>query len=641
MRKDTTLLGAAAMVVCLAIYWNALDNGFHYDDIHSIVENPSIRSLGNIPSFFHDLSTFSADIERGMFRPLLLISYALNHAAAEYDVQGYRLVNILIHAVNACLVAWLTALLYSQHSGHLARRRAAIIAGLLFVVHPIATEPVNYISSRSESLASAFYLLALALYIRAREGQPERHPYGAWVAFELGLLTKMTVVTAPVAMFMYELARHAGRSDYARGRGFDNVSLLRRLVPFGALLLIHIGIVTANQFLRSSLGEPVRDMGTQLLTQAKAVGYYLYLAFLPAHLNIEHQFSVDRQISLILIVSLALIASLLWLLWLLYRRGRDRTTMLAMSWSILIMLPVMAMPLNVLVNERRLYLPVAMLCLMLGSLLARYCRPQPRFVIPVLVVLVLAVTCVQRNRVWADDFSLWGDAVHDAPSMPRGHLYLGNAHKDAALRAREVQAARYHWGEAASAYEKVIELGSDRGLSLRALNNLGSILLKFGELEDAEVLFRQATELDPGYVDARVNLGVIYLEQSRSRAGGERMRLLRRSVSSLEQAVALRPYHWQAFGNLGVAYQDLGDVTNARRAYERALTLKSDDAKALKNLSVLHMQLATRPGADAAREHLTRAQGYLQRAVRAAPGYRAAREVLSKVNAQLEHVVAP
>ena len=107
---------------------------------------------------------------------------------------------------------------------------------------------------------------------------------------------------------------------------------------------------------------------------------------------------------------------------------------------------------------------------------------------------------------------------------------------------------------------------------MRALNNLGSILLKFGELEDAEVLFRQATELDPGYVDARVKLGVINLEQSRSRAGGERMRLLRRSVSSLEQAVALRPYHWQAFGNLGVAYQDLGDVTNARRAYAVSYT---------------------------------------------------------------------
>jgi hypothetical protein len=608
-------------MVCLGIYWNALGNGFHYDDIHSIVDNPSVRSLENIPSFFTDLGAFSADTDRGMFRPLLLVSYAFNHALGAYDVGGYRLVNILLHAVNACLVAWLTVLLYP------GRRHAALIAGLLFAAHPLATEPVNYISSRSESLAAMFYLLTLALYLRASKRTVAGNPYGAWVAFELGLLTKMTLVTAPLVLLFYDWVskRKAARQ------------LLRWQLPFWVLLIVHFAVVTYNDYLTRSLGAPVRDFWAQLLTQMKAVGYYLYLTVVPTHLNVEHQFFVQRQLSPLILVSLGLIASGLWLLWLIRHRSAFKIALLGMGWSALIMLPVMAMPLNVLVNERRLYLPTAIFCLLLGILLSRYC-PKRRSVIPVLGILMLSVICVQRNRVWADDFSLWGDVVGKAPLMPRGHLYLGNAHKDAALKAVEGVAAKPHWRAAAAAYERVIELKSDRALSLRALNNLGSILLSHGRLQDAETVFRQATDLDPDFVDARVNLGVIHLQQSRARKGGERMLLLRRSINSLERAVSLKPYHWQAYGNLGVAYQDLGDIEKARQAYEQAIGLKSDDARTLKNLAVLHagMAAAGRPGETDAMQHLTTAQGYLHRAIRAEPRYQPARDALSKVEAELE-----
>lgn len=630
MSRDHLLLCIASGMTCLGIYWNALGNGFHYDDIHSVVDNPSVRTLENIPSFFTHLGTFSADTDRGMFRPLLLVSYALNHALGAYDVEGYRLVNIFLHAVNACLVTWLTSLLYP------GRRHAALIAGLLFAAHPLATEPVNYISSRSESLAAMFYLLTLALYIRASKRTVTGYPYGAWVAFELGLLTKMTLVTAPLVLLFYDWV--SKRNDDVDGAGLQAVRrLLRRQLPFWLLLIVHFAVVTYNDYLTRSLGAPVRDFSAQLLTQTKAVGYYLYLTVVPTHLNVEHQFLVQRQLSPLILVSLGLIASGLWLLWLIRHRSAFKIALLGIGSSALVMLPVMAMPLNVLVNERRLYLPTAIFCLLLGILLSRY-YPKRRSVVPVLGILMLSVICLQRNRVWADDFSLWGDVVSKAPLMPRGHLYLGNAHKDAALQAMDEAAAKLHWRDAAAAYKRVIELKSDRALSLRALNNLGSILLSHGQLQDAETVFRQATDLDPDYVDARVNLGVIHLQQSRVRKGGERMLLLRRSINSLERAVSLRPYHWQAYGNLGVAYQDFGDMEKARQAYEQAIGLKSDDTRTLKNLAVLHAGMAAAGGARGtdAIQHLTTAQRYLHRAIRAEPRNQPARDALSKVEAELE-----
>ena len=71
-------------------YGNSLGNPFHYDDGHSIVENPHIRQLANIPAFFFDATMFSKDPENAMYRPLLLTTYALNHAVSGYAVWSYH-----------------------------------------------------------------------------------------------------------------------------------------------------------------------------------------------------------------------------------------------------------------------------------------------------------------------------------------------------------------------------------------------------------------------------------------------------------------------------------------------------------------------------------------------------------------------
>ena len=78
-----------AMLAIVATYGNSFSNSFHYDDFHSIVENPHIRDLENIPAFFRDPSLFSSMPERAMYRPLLLVTYVLNHSVHGYEIFGY------------------------------------------------------------------------------------------------------------------------------------------------------------------------------------------------------------------------------------------------------------------------------------------------------------------------------------------------------------------------------------------------------------------------------------------------------------------------------------------------------------------------------------------------------------------------
>ena len=96
---------------CLAVYANSLDNAFHYDDTHSIVQNPALRSLGNIPAFFADPATFSREKSMAMYRPLLQSSFALNYAFDGYRPRFYRLVNIGLHGLSAAAAGWLLVLL--------------------------------------------------------------------------------------------------------------------------------------------------------------------------------------------------------------------------------------------------------------------------------------------------------------------------------------------------------------------------------------------------------------------------------------------------------------------------------------------------------------------------------------------------
>ena len=191
-------------LITFGVYANSLHNPFHYDDLHSIVDNPHVRDLGRIPSFFIDPTAFSAEADNAMYRPLLLATFAINYAISGYEVYSYHLVALGLHL--GCVL-----LLGAVARQLLADQYAAYFAAALFALHPINTEPINYISSRSEILASFFFLLGLYAYLR-----PGQRRY-LWVslAFAGGVLSKSTTVVFPLVLVAYELIcyRRLPRAD--------------------------------------------------------------------------------------------------------------------------------------------------------------------------------------------------------------------------------------------------------------------------------------------------------------------------------------------------------------------------------------------------------------------------------------------
>ena len=148
------------LLIALAValtFANALHDGFHFDDDHSLVANPHIRQLGEIPNFFSDPQLFSRNQGSEMYRPLVLLNYAINYRFFAYQALVYHLFNIGVHLLVVCAV-------YGLYLRLGLRGVAALGGAILFGIHPLVSEPVNYVSSRSESLAALFFLGGLLCY---------------------------------------------------------------------------------------------------------------------------------------------------------------------------------------------------------------------------------------------------------------------------------------------------------------------------------------------------------------------------------------------------------------------------------------------------------------------------------------------
>ncbi|MBT3342790.1 MAG: tetratricopeptide repeat protein [Gemmatimonadetes bacterium] len=627
-------------VVAAAVWWGSLDNNFHYDDEHSILLNIHLRIapgaadlVGAVGGYFSDPATFSRDHNKGMYRPLLVTSFALNHAfnlAADldgYDVRSYHIINVIIHTINAVLLWWMMSLLWPRWRGS----GPGLVAGLIFLVWPLASEPVNYISSRSESLASLFYLLSLCLFLLSQQRGGARWRWGCWAAMAAGLMTKSTVITLPAALLLIDLTLISQ---------FNLRRLAARLwrwhVPGIFVAAGYLCLIVLNGFLGRSLGAPVREAWPQALTQLKGLGYYLQLLSMPTHLSVEPQFSEQTTLSPTTVVGFLLAASLgAGLVWLWHRRHGRALALVGIA--ILHMLPTMVMPLNVFVNERRAYLPLALACVGVVSLACHFSRRLPWHVFVPIALLVAAAMSFERNRVWADGDSLWADAVMRAPQMPRPHLYLGNAYKDRALRTRDESQRNALWAQAAAQYERTLTMQSDVDLQVRALNNLGGVHFERGDIHAAERAFRRAVKTGPNYADGLINLGNALLKRGTLTGDSNlRGRLFQESVDYYRRGLTSEPNNYFGHGNLGVAMQELGRWDEAESSFRQALYLFPRHDGSLTNLSALLLTRAERTEDAGKRVQLLKeAEHLVRQSLAINPAQVRAPEVLRRVSAGL------
>src|SRR5579862_1585615 len=260
----------AAVIAC--VYANSLGIGFHFDDWHVLEQNPHIRSVAEIPRFFVDPDTTSVLRENKDLRPVLMTTFALNYAVSGAAPWSYHLLTLLLHWIVALLVLRIVRdHLWLGDDGPIV----GITAALVVAVHPLNTEPVDYISARSAVLAAAFFLGAFDAAVRRRSAL-------AVLLATLAMLTKAVAVTLPLLVLAHAYVGRTARRE-ARDLPWRLVAALSAVSA--------AGLVYRWAFLPPWVVETARQPGvtpwTYFITEWSAYLFYLRLFLWPDALTVD------------------------------------------------------------------------------------------------------------------------------------------------------------------------------------------------------------------------------------------------------------------------------------------------------------------------------------------------------------------
>ena len=565
------------VVLGTAVYSNSLDSPFVADDTPNIVENHRTRVRHfNLDNFYH------AGFHNISPRPIAHLSFALNYYFGEYEVRGYHLVNLAIHLLCGVVVYWLAIRTYAlllRREPTLAgapsdptQNGLALLAAVLFVVHPVQTQAVTYLVQRMTSLAALFYLLSLWFYVEGRLYGAGRARWGFWIgslfAGMLALGTKPNTATLPAAILLYEWYFFQDLSAEWIKRRLKIIAGIGAVI--GLVSLVYLGESPWQQILD---GYERRDftMGQRVLTQLRVVVFYLSLVVLPlpGRMNLLHGISTSQGLfdpittflALLVLVGLIVVA-VVW-------ARRDRLLSFAIVWFLMHLVIESSVIALEMIFEHRLYLPLFGVALyvplMLYQLLAK--RGVALQAVAVLTVLSLSLCTYLRNADWRDEITLWTDVVSKNPTEARGFLaradaYAKNDNPDLALND----------------YAKAIELDAQYPNSFL---NRGKFYLKQGNLQLAVRDMTQALELDSEFQRAYINRADVYT----------RLRKFDQAVADYSEAIELAPDLAAAFNNRGLVYGRMGNKQAALEDFAQAVALEPDFGQAYFNRASYYRNL--------------------------------------------------
>jgi tetratricopeptide (TPR) repeat protein len=513
-RQRALALGILLAVTASA-YRGVILNGFVYDDRVTVAMNPAVRSLTRASEWF--VSPHAASANRGgkNYRPIVVATYAVDHALWAGRAAGFHATNLAIHLAVVVLVFAAARRLWRADV-------PALVGAGWMALHPVNAQAVNYISARSSTLAAAFLLAAVILYDRWVEARavpaPGRGPT-VWLAGALGcgllaLGTKESVAVLPLLILAWDRARFGATATWRASA--------TRSLPFWGLLaggLALRAMVVGQGTVQGDM--PLAWVIQGLAFGAKIVNTAVGHSLWPVGLAVDYAWPPVLGLEAGL-AAIAGTAALVLAGWGLVRV--DRRMAWCAAWFGVALLPVLALPFVTriaLYHEHRVYLAEVGVAWLVGGAVwwaasrasaGRWIRGAGVAAATVLVI-VMAWTDGRHTWAWGDTVRLWEDVLRKYP-----------------------------------------ESGVARG-------ERGTWLLNNGRLNEAEQEFLAVLKTMPDYVYPYLMLGVTYANRGEPE----------RAVAAYRTALELRPTFVEARIRLGLAYEDLGLADQALIEYDRAI----------------------------------------------------------------------
>lgn len=546
--RSAKALGLAAVFLTAtvwALYWPGLSSTVmavddeNYVHRNELVQNPSWASAGR---FFAEV--LKPSTVPGYYQPLTMISLMLDHAVGGRpgNLRPFHRTNVWLHVFNTLLILLFVFQLFRSVW-------AAFLAALLFCVHPLAVEPVTWISDRKTLLATTFALASLNFYLQFTTSRRGLAYYAALAAFIPALLSKPTVLPLPIILLLL---------DYWPLRRLRE-NALKEKIPFLILAAIFAFITLGSQGATAGVTVPTSDdpFRTVLLV-CHNLGFHISKLVRPT--NLISFYPAPDPISLAnsavlwgVIVVLGLIVGLVI--------SALGTQCLWVGFAIFLVaifptLGIVGFAKGV-AYDKFAYFPSIGILMVIGYVLSRALRHEngvnlsvrsKTIIIGVLVVTGLGTAGTRKQlSFWRDSETYYARMIELAPDSAEPYFARGTARKAAGQIDGAIED-----------YQTATRLDSSL---YKGHNNLATLLHGVGRTEEALDRYRRALELKPTLWSAHNNYAQVLFELGRFAEAAEHFE------NALRQAPNWAPAHYHA----GQSYAKLGQAEKAIHHFRTAL----------------------------------------------------------------------
>ncbi|MCA9407155.1 MAG: tetratricopeptide repeat protein [Candidatus Omnitrophica bacterium] len=546
------------IVVVFLIYSHILHSPFQFDDVWFIVDNYTIRDIKNLPLIWEGVLAYPT-------RFITFFTFALNYHFHQLDVFGYHLTNVLIHLLNGGLVYWLVQQLCAATVTLKNKKEegVALVSALIFLVHPVQTQAVTFITQRFACLAALFYLLSLCFYIKGRSLSSKNIHYfvGAGLAAFLGMLSKEMTLTLPLMILLIEYC-------FFKPQKFKRFKsqYLFLLIGFGLIVpyfySFKLSAVFAPKLSLSHLGDQLTPY-TYALTQVRVLVTYLRLLFWPVNQNLDYDYPMSTTWA-----DVQVIGSMLILITLLLAGFKIKEKEPLISFGIFwffLTLSINFLPRQNVIAEHNLYLPSVGFALAVSAGVFTWTTKKQNLQIVLTgLILLLGMTTIKRNFIWQTEVKLWEDTVKKSPGKYTVYQNLAQAY----INADELDRAQI-------TLAKALQINPNFEL---AYNDRGNIFLKLGLLKEAIGDFDKAIAIDPHLHQAYNNRAICY----------QRQKMYDHALQDYNQAIQIVPHYAQAYNNRGSLYLLRKEFLKAKSDFEKSIELTPHDSKPYLNLAVTY-----------------------------------------------------
>ena len=498
--KSNLLLLAIFVIFGFILYGRVLNGEFlTADDMATIVEDPLSRD-------------FKASVQTGSF---MSIYEAGMYQLFNYTSTGFHLASTILHIINAFLAFLLISRLYNQ--------KTALLASLLFFVHPVNSETVSWISAFVYLLIGFVNLVVFLCLVEYRKSGNSAYLIGGVVTFASSLISIRTpwLLTVPISVMVLDSAYF-----YEKGKSLKE-NLIQKFngsffyflaagIYFATELVtkyaVRISDLKTYHYLDPTKSEPLINRYSYTITKS------LELLLFPVNLTIFHEGEIITPAKLIFIISIASLFIVLILL-LIFKRYFETAVLLLMIY-ILILPSFSPVIVAWFIAERYLYIPSLFFAVLVvtGLMQVEKNFKLNNFVTPFMVFLILmfSIKTFVRAGDWQNDKKLWLATLEVSP------------------------------------------------LSYRVYNNLGDVYFKEGNYPLAIKNFEIAYQIKPDYADAVHNIGHTYMQ-----AGN-----LEEAKKYLQLSFQMNPRMYLSLFKLGIIEYQQGNLLEAKRYFEGAAQIE-------------------------------------------------------------------